>query len=132
MYLLDTNTCIFLINKKPQPVLERLKSVLDSGVSISSITVAELQFGVYNSIYVEKNRIALTEFLAPFTIRDFNDDDAELYGQIRASLQKRGRLIGPYDMLIAAQALANNLILVTNNTDEFSRVHGLRLEDWKQ
>ena len=72
MYLLDTNTCIFLINKKPQPVLERLKSVLDSGVSISSITVAELQFGVYNSIYVEKNRIALAEFLAPFPIRDFN------------------------------------------------------------
>ncbi len=132
MYLLDTNTCIFLINKKPQPVLERLKSVLDSGVAISSITVAELQFGVYNSIHVEKNRIALAEFLAPFTIRDFNDDDAEVYGQIRASLQKRGRLIGPYDMLIAAQALANNLILVTNNTDEFSRVHGLRLEDWKQ
>jgi len=131
MYLLDTNTCIFLKNKKPIHVLEKLRSVLDDGVFLSSVSVAELQYGVYNSIHIEKNRISLTEFLAPFDILDFDDSDAEVFGKIRFALKRKGELIGPYDMLIAAQALARRLILVTNNTDEFSRVEGLRLEDWK-
>jgi tRNA(fMet)-specific endonuclease VapC len=131
MYLLDTNTCIFLKNKKPIHVLEKLKKAIDLGVCISSITVAELQFGVYNSLQIEKNRISLTEFLAPFTIIDFDDTDAEQFGKIRAILKNKGQLIGPYDMLLAAQAISKKLILVTNNTDEFSRIDGLKLEDWK-
>lgn len=131
MYLLDTNTCIFLKNKKPIHVLEKLKSVLNRDVYLSSITIAEMQFGVYNSQNIEKNRISLTEFLAPFRIIDFDDRDAEFFGKIRADLKQKGKLIGPYDMLIAAQALSRKLILVTNNTDEFIRVPELIIEDWK-
>jgi len=112
-------------------VLDKLRSVVDSGVYISSITVAELQFGVYNSRNIEKNRISLTEFLAPFTILDFDDDAAEQFGKIRSKLIKEGQLIGPYDMLIAAQAISKKFILVTNNTGEFSRIGELKLEDWK-
>lgn len=131
MYLLDTNTCIFLKNKKPIHVLEKLKSVLNRDVYLSSITIAEMQFGVYNSQNIEKNRISLTEFLAPFRIIDFNDRDAEFFGKIRTDLKQKGTLIGPYDMLIAAQALSRKLILVTNNTDEFIRIPELIIEDWK-
>jgi tRNA(fMet)-specific endonuclease VapC len=131
MYLLDTNTCIFLINRKPLHVLDRLKGAMAEGVAISGITVAELQFGVYNSRNIEKNRIALTEFLAPFTIVDFDATDAETFGKIRSRLKIQGKLIGPYDMLIAAQAITRDMILVTNNTGEFSRIDELKIEDWK-
>ncbi len=131
MYLIDTNTCIFLKNKKPIHVLEKLKSALNRDVFLSSVTIAEMQFGVYNSQNIEKNRISLTEFLAPFQIIDFDDRDAEYFGKIRAKLKQRGELIGPYDMLIAAQAVARKLILVTNNTKEFARVPELVIEDWK-
>ena len=131
MYLIDTNTCIFLKNKKPIHVLEKLKSILTRDVFLSSVTIAEMQFGVYNSQNIEKNRISLTEFLAPFQIIDFDDRDAEYFGKIRAELKQRGELIGPYDMLIAAQAVARKLILVTNNTKEFARVPELVIEDWK-
>jgi tRNA(fMet)-specific endonuclease VapC len=132
MYLLDTNTCIFIKNEKPCHVLEKLHSVIEQTVYLSSITVAELQFGVYNSQNIEKNRISLTEFLAPFEIIDFEGIDAEHFGIIRTQLKKEGNLIGPYDMLIAAQAVARNLILVTNNTSEFIRIKNLKLEDWKK
>lgn len=131
MYLLDTNICIFLKNGKPPRVLEKLRTVISQPLFISSITVAELQFGVYNSLYPERNRISLLEFLAPFQLLDFDDADAEQYGKIRKTLKDRGILIGPLDLLIAAQALTRKLILVTNNTAEFARVDGLRLEDWK-
>ncbi len=131
MFLLDTNTCIFLKNKKPIHILEKLRSVLEDGVFLSSISVAELQYGVHNSTHIEKNRISLIEFLAPFDILEFDDNDAEVFGKIRYQLKLAGKLIGPYDMLIAAQALARDLILVTNNTGEFGRVDGLRIEDWK-
>jgi tRNA(fMet)-specific endonuclease VapC len=131
MYLLDTNICIFLKNKKPIQVLERLHNIINTNVFISSISVAELQFGVYNSQNIEKNHVSLVEFLAPFEIINFDDNDAEEFGKIRTELKRNGKLIGPYDMLIAAQALAKNLILVTNNTNEFKRIGGLKLEDWK-
>jgi tRNA(fMet)-specific endonuclease VapC len=90
-----------------------------------------MQYGVYNSSNIEKNRIALTEFLAPFEILNFDDVDAESFGRLRADLKSKGTIIGAYDMLIAAQALARNLILVTNNTGEFQRIPALKLEDWK-
>jgi tRNA(fMet)-specific endonuclease VapC len=131
LYLIDTNTCIFLKNRKPVHVLEKLREVLKQDVFLSSVAVAEMQFGVYNSQSIEKNRISLTEFLAPFQIIDFDDRDAECFGRIRADLKRRGELIGPYDMLIAAQAVARKLILVTNNTKEFTRVPEVVLEDWK-
>jgi len=130
MYLLDTNICIFIINKKSVRVLDRLNSELKKKIYISSITVAELQFGVCNSRRAEKNRIALLEFLSPFQILNFDDQDAEIYGQIRSKLKSAGKLIGPYDMLIAAQALSRQLTLVTNNVDEFNRIPDLQIEDW--
>ena len=131
MYLLDTNICIFLKNKKSPNVLHKIKEKKHLGIYISSITVAELQFGVYNSKYIERNRIALIKFLTPFSVLNFDDRDAEEFGKIRTSLKNEGKIIGAYDMLIAAQALAKNLILVTDNTKEFCRIKNLTIEDWK-
>jgi len=131
MYLLDTNTCIFIINKKPIQVLEKLQKTIKKKIYLSSISIAELQYGIYKSCNIEKNRIALTEFLAPFEILPFDDNDAEVFGKIRADLKKKGTIIGPYDLLIAAQAISKGLILVTNNVDEFKRVEGIEIEDWK-
>lgn len=132
MYLLDTNTCIFIKNKKPLSVLNKLQQMITKHekIYLSSISVAELQYGVYNSQSIEKNRIALVEFLSPFEILDFDDTDAEIFGKIRAELKRHGNIIGPYDMLIAAQALSRDLILVTNNIDEFQRIRMLKIEDW--
>ncbi len=134
MYLLDTNTCIFIKNKKPITVLKKLEQVIRKReeLYLSSISVAELQYGVYNSQSIERNRIALVEFLAPFEILDFNDMDAEVFGKIRSVLKKQGKIVGPYDMLIAAQALSRELILVTNNIDEFRRIQSLKIEDWTE
>jgi tRNA(fMet)-specific endonuclease VapC len=133
MYLLDTNTCIFIKNKKPITVLKKLEQVIKKRekIYLSSISAAELQYGVYNSQSIEKNRISLVEFLAPFEILDFDDTDAEIFGKIRAELKRQGKIIGPYDMLIAAQAISRDLILVTNNVDEFNRIAELKIEDWK-
>ena len=131
MYLLDTNICIFIKNKKPPQVLEKLKSVMGHPLYISSITVAEMQFGVYNSTFPEQNRVSLLEFLAPFELLDFDDADAEHFGRIKKRLKEKGMLIGPFDLLIASQAVSKNLTLVTNNTGEFSRIDGLVFEDWK-
>ena len=100
MYLLDTNICIFLKNRKSPQVLKKLKKHIYTGIYISSITVAELQFGVYNSDYVEKNKILLLQFLAPFYILNFDDNDAEQFGKIRSELKKRGKIIGSYSQLL--------------------------------
>lgn len=131
MYLLDTNICIFLKNKKSPNVLQKIKENKHLGIYISSITVAVLQFGVYNSRYIERNRISLIKFLTPFSVLNFDDRDAEEFGKIRTTLKNEGKIIGAYDMLIAAQALAKNLILVTDNTKEFCRIKNLTIEDWK-
>jgi len=132
MYLLDTNICIFAINKKPANVLEVIKTNAQNGLYISSLTIAELEYGVENSIHVESNRVALLKFISIFDILDFNDSDAIQYGKLKANLKRKGQLIGPIDMLLAAQALSNDLIFVTNNTKEFKRVEGLRIEDWSE
>ena len=129
-YLLDTNICIFAIKKKPFTVLMTIRENWEKGIAVSSLTVAELEFGVWNSTARERNRIALLEFLSIFNTLPFNDLDASAYGPIRANLKKSGKMIGPIDMLLAAQAVANGLILVTNNTREFKRVPNLIIEDW--
>jgi tRNA(fMet)-specific endonuclease VapC len=120
------------MNKKPASVLKKLEQMITQHhkIYLSSISIAELQYGVYHSQSIERNRIALVEFLAPFEILDFNDMDAEVFGKIRSDLKKQGKIIGPYDMLIAAQALSRKLILVTNNIDEFRRIQSLKIEDW--
>jgi tRNA(fMet)-specific endonuclease VapC len=130
MYLLDTNICIFAIKKRSETVLKKLKEKISDGICISSLTVAELEFGVENSQKIENNRIALLKFLSIFNIINFDDSDAIDYGRLKTDLRKEGRIIGPIDMLLAAQALNKELIFVTNNVKEFERVKGLKIEDW--
>jgi len=129
-YLLDTDICIYIINKKPAAVLKRVQSRQPGQIAISAITVAELEYGVARSRDPGRNRIALLEFLFPFTILDFDQKAAMEYGRIRSSLEARGRPVGPMDLLLAAQAKAHSLILVTNNEKEFARIDGLRIENW--
>jgi len=130
MFLLDTDICIFAIKKRSEIVLMKLKEKISDGIYISSLTVAELEFGVENSKRIEKNRIALIKFLSIFNILNFDDTDAIAYGRLKTDLRKQGRIIGPIDMLLAAQALNKELIFVTNNVKEFERVRGLKIEDW--
>ena len=130
MYLLDTNICIYLIKQKFIDLQKRIEKEVPYKISISSITVAELEFGISKSLYPEKNKAALLEFLSPFEIIPFTELDCEAYGIIRAYLNKRGTPIGPYDLQIAAQCLSRNFVLVTNNTKEFKRVPNLKFENW--
>ncbi len=129
-YLLDTNTCIYIINKKPPSAVNHIRSKQPDEVAISTITIAELEYGVYRSKHVDQNRIALLEFLVPFLILDFDQSAAAVYGSVRASLEQKGIPIGPMDLLLASQALSQHLILVTNNEREFRRVEGLQTENW--
>ena len=129
-YMLDTNICIYAIKHKPPSVIKNFMSHDPDDLCISSITYAELMHGVEKSQAVDKNRIAMALFLSPITILDFDSYAAEEYGKIRADLERKGTPIGPMDMLIAGHAKSEGLIVVTNNTREFSRVVGLSLEDW--
>jgi tRNA(fMet)-specific endonuclease VapC len=132
VYLLDTNICIFAINKKTPQLINTINKKSKHDIYISSLTIAELEFGVENSQYVEKNRVALLKFISLFRILPFDDEDAVCYGKLKTKLKKKGEIIGPIDMLLAAQALSKDLIFVTNNADEFSRVDGLKIEDWSK
>ncbi len=129
-YLLDTNICVYLLRRLSPGVRERFETHPIEDVAISAITVAELQYGVSKSRAAVENQEALTEFLLPLTILPFDESAAVSFGAIRASLERQGQPIGPYDMLIAAQAVARGLTLVTNNTREFARVPRLTVEDW--
>ena len=129
-YLLDTNICIYIIKRSPQQVIDRFKRLRVGDVGVSAITVCELQFGVSNSSQPERNQRALTEFLGPLEVMDFPAAAAAAYGEIRAHLERSGKPIGSYDLLLAAHALHENLTLVSNNIREFARVLGLRAENW--
>jgi len=129
-YMLDTNICIYVIKEKPESVIRKFLKNNPEEMCISSITYAELLYGVEKSKAIQKNRIALSLFLSPIKILEFNDYAAQEYGQIRADLEQKGMPIGSMDMLIAGHAKAEDLILVTNNTKEFQRVAGLKLENW--
>ncbi len=130
MYLLDTNICIYIIKQKPQQVLEKLMKIDCNDIAISTITIAELEYGAEKSLHKEKNKIALLEFLSVFQIIEFDDKDAVEYGKIRADLEKCGQPVGAMDMLIAAQARARDCTLVSNNIKEFKRIANLKLENW--
>ena len=130
MYLLDTNICIYIIKKKPVDVLKILKTKSKNDIFISSITIAELEYGIAKSMYPEKNKISLIEFLSIFNILNFDDKDAVEFGTIKSKLEKTGRIIGPMDLLLAAQAKSKKLILVTNNVKEFERIENLKIENW--
>ena len=128
--LLDTNICIYLIKRKPPSVLKRFDALEAGTLAVSSITVAELEFGVQKSQYPSQNQQALEQFLLPLMILDFDHKAARAYGKIRAWLESRGKTIGALDMLIAAHALSEGLPLATNNAREFSRVPGLKVLNW--
>jgi tRNA(fMet)-specific endonuclease VapC len=128
--MLDTNICIYIIKKKSQKILEALKTNKENGLCISTITLAELEFGIENSLYKEKNRIALLEFLTIMNIKPFDEKATKEYGIIKKDLKDRNCVIGPLDMLIGAHAKSLNMILVTNNTREFERIRNLKIENW--
>ncbi|HEY9905792.1 MAG TPA: type II toxin-antitoxin system VapC family toxin [Candidatus Sericytochromatia bacterium] len=129
-FLLDTNICIYIIKQKPPKVLEKFQTLTPSDVGVSSITVAELEYGAYKSQRQEQNRAALSQFLIPLEILPFDERATQTYGQIRAQLERRGTVIGSMDMLIASQAISLGLTLVTNNVRELSQIPGLPLENW--
>ena len=131
-YMLDTNICIYVIKHRPETVVRNFLSHDPSEICISVITYAELMHGVEKSMAAERNRKALSLFLSPITVLDFHALAAEEYGKIRAELERKGRPIGPMDMLIAGHAKSEGLVLVTNNTGEFERVEGLMVEDWTE
>lgn len=128
-FMLDTNLCIYAIKHRPPEVIAALRAHESAGLGLSSITVAELFFGVAKSGSA-RNFLALEQFLAPLELADFDRSAAAAYGPLRAALEAAGTPIGPLDTQIAAHALALGVTLVTNNTREFARVAGLRLANW--
>lgn len=129
-FMLDTNICIYIIKQKPPNVIERFYQTEISEISISSITLSELFYGVSKSSKPEQNQIALTQFIAPLDILSYDDEAAQYYGELRVHLEKQGRPIGSLDMLIAAHALSAKCILVTNNEKEFTHVPKLKIVNW--
>ncbi|WKZ34970.1 MAG: type II toxin-antitoxin system VapC family toxin [Anaerolineales bacterium] len=129
-YMLDTNICIGLIRQKPQTLITRLTNCAPGEIGVSSITMAELMYGTQKSNRPEQNQSALEQFLLPIEIADFDQHASIVYGSLRALLEKNGSIIGAMDMLIGAHALSLGVILVTNNTSEFSRIPNLEVEDW--
>ena len=129
-YMLDTNIVAYAKNNRPEVVYERMSRFDPEDLCVSVITLAELEYGVFNSSTPERNQLALTLFLANIEVVPFNDDAAVEYGRIRADLKRKGTPIGANDLMIAAHAKSLGVTLVTNNTREFERVEGLMLEDW--
>jgi len=130
MILLDTNICIHIIKRKPISTLQNFQRYQPGDIGISAITLAELQYGVAKSQAQQRNQDALDEFLIPLEVLPFSDSATHAYGQIRASLERQGKIIGANDLLIAAHALSLDALLVTNNTREFERVSDLQLANW--
>jgi tRNA(fMet)-specific endonuclease VapC len=129
-FMLDTDTCIYLIKQKPLNVLNKFKTLKTTEVGISSITFAELEYGVFKSKYSDKNRKALLEFVFPLLIMPFDEMACVAYGRMRADLERKGKIIVGMDLLIGAHCLSLGATLVTNNEKEFSRIKGLKLENW--
>ena len=130
MYMLDTDICIYIINKKSIELAKKIASVPAENICISTITQAELEYGVSKSQYPAKNAQALAKFLSILSVVNFDDSAAQTYGEVRANLERKGSVIGNMDMLIAGHAKSKGYILVTNNEQEFKRVDGLTLENW--
>ena len=129
MILLDTNICIYIINAKPPAVLARFQSYRLGDIGLCSVVAAELAFGVAKSGSA-RNRQALEMFLAPLTILPFDAAAVWAYGDLRADLERRGTPIGSLDTMIAAHAISQQALLVTNNTRDFAKVPGLQLDNW--
>lgn len=128
--ILDTDTCIYIINKNPLQVQKRLLEYNFSDVAVSSISVAELYFGAAKSKRYAENRKLLDHFLKPLQILPFDLDASATFADIKLKLEKNRNLIGAFDMLIASHALSRNLTLITNNIKDFGRIEGLNIENW--
>jgi tRNA(fMet)-specific endonuclease VapC len=129
-YLLDTSVCVELIRGRGSRVLKRMAQRPTGDFALSSITVAELQYGVWKSPQMPQEREALDEFLQPLMTLEFDFAATEVYGRIRAQLEAAGTPVGALDTLIAAHAISRDLTLLTRNLKEFKRVPGLKGEDW--
>jgi tRNA(fMet)-specific endonuclease VapC len=129
-YLIDTNICIYIMNNRPTDVIQKFKKVHLGEIGVSTITISELQYGVAKSQRRTRNQIRLNEFIAPLETLPYDRAAAKTYGAIRYQLEKSGQPIGPLDLLIAAQAMSQNLIIVTNNDKEFVRIRKLKVENW--
>ena len=129
-YMLDTNMVIYAIKNKPSKVLEKIQQYEHEDIYISTITLAELEYGVSHSSKPEQNHMALMLFLSNINVVPYDDNAAIEYGPIRETLQAKGIPIGPYDMLIAAHAKSLGFVLVTHNVKEFERIPDLEIEDW--
>ncbi len=130
-YLLDTNVCIRFLTGRSQSIKDKIDKTSISSLYICSVVRAELEYGARKSNNPDKTFSILRDFLSNFPEADFNTKAAEYYGVVRSELEKKGLPIGPYDMQIAAIALANDFILVTHNMKEFERVRDLQIEDWE-
>ena len=128
--MLDTDTCIYVINQRPQRVFDRFKTHHVGDIGISSIALSELRYGAEKSTDPAKNLSSLEDFITPLEILHYGEEQAEAYGRIRSHLERKGQPIGSMDLLIAAHAVSLDLTLVTNNKREFSKVPGLRIETW--
>jgi tRNA(fMet)-specific endonuclease VapC len=130
-YLLDTNVCIKYLNGQSESIVNKFYSLNPYEIVICSVVKGELFAGVYKSKSFDKSYKKLISFLEPFPTIEFDDNAAEKYGEVRAELEKIGKPIGPYDLQIASIAITNELILVTHNVKEFSRIKELKIEDWE-
>ncbi|MDO8465692.1 MAG: type II toxin-antitoxin system VapC family toxin [Gallionella sp.] len=128
--MLDTNTCIALIKRKPVHALQKFNEYQVGDIGVSAVTLAELRYGVSKSQHQAKNKEALDEFMLPLEVAAFDEQATVAYGVLRAALEKQGTPIGSLDTMIAAHALSLGIALVTNNTREFNRVPELVVVDW--
>ena len=129
-YLIDTNICIYIINKRPVEVIKKFKPFEPGEIGVYTITVSEIRYGVAKSANQKLNELRLEEFLAPLDILTYDQSAAKVYGDIRFRLEKLGQPIGGLDLLMAAQALSRDLVLITNNEKEFKRIKTLKTENW--
>lgn len=130
MYFLDSDTCIYFLNGKYPHLAENVLSLNAKAIKISAIVKAELLMGALKSQFPQRSTTVVEQFLMPFEVMPFGDKETFIYAKIRNELEKRGKIIGPNDLLIAATVLSHGGKLVTHNTREFKRVPGLEIVDW--
>jgi tRNA(fMet)-specific endonuclease VapC len=130
IYFLDTNICVYFLKGLHQSIVANIQNTNPNNIKIPSIVKAELLYGAEKSQHKVKNLTNINKFLEPFEIISFDNDSSIVYSKIRATMELKGTIIGPNDYIIAATVLANNGILVTNNTKEFNKVNNLKIENW--
>ena len=131
-FLLDTNVCIDYLNASHPAVVDRLREASPDDLGLSSVTVAELRYGADKSARSKQNHAKLDVLTAEIPCFEFGLDAARTFGRVRTALEAKGTPIGPYDMMIGAHALALRCVLVTDNVEEFRRIDGLEVENWRQ